>query len=320
MPIPSCFENFIGIRAGCGDRPPPRSGLYFEDLEGLRLTQASQMADGHFATGADFLQAKFSFALKQLTEEIIGVLPKITNYHWNAVLETVSAGAFSESFSTIPNPDSGVKITKPARYRSAQLVIEKVSLWSETPAMNVPIILRDGTISQTFYANLEADRPTTLLTDYTAVHPTVFVVWDGNGGQVNDSRVTPENDCGCRDVFSPVKVEGWDGFTTTQKTFGLTAEISLRCDETALMCALAHRLGNVLLYRTGMEVARERLASDRLNYFSMNKDEALRLLTLWEKIYEEKRHYLLTQIHSFLAQYDDYCLTCNAPRLQSILP
>lgn len=311
-----CFENYIGIRALCDSAPPPVSGLYWDDLEGLRLTQTSQMADGQFATGKAFLEAKFSFALKQFTEEIIGELPRHANYRWNGLLTSVISGEWGNTFASVPNPAVGLRINKSTAYRLAKISIRKVILYSDTTATDVPITIRDGNQDITFTADLTANVPVEVPIDYQATPSTVFILWDG-AGNVNQS-VHPAP-CGCAPV-PPITVEGWDGTAPQKLSYGIRAEVALTCDEGLLMCALAHRMGNLLLYRTAVEVAKERLASDRLNYFSFNKEEAQRLLTLWEQSYLEKRRYFFNQLPSFLNHYDDACLSCTAPVWSSVRP
>jgi len=97
------------------------------------------------------------------------------------------------------------------------------------------------------------------------------------------------------------------GLTYGTNSYGLKAEVSLRCAYESIVCANLDIYGDAYLYALGMELMRERLYSDRVNRFtSVDRNRAKELLDLFTQDYTD----FLATANNTVHLEDDACVEC----------
>jgi hypothetical protein len=79
-------------------------------------------------------------------------------------------------------------------------------------------------------------------------------------------------------------------------------------------------LGEVVLYKTGINIMDERIKTDRINYFiTYGQPEAEKTLKEWNKEYTEKWNTLITALPTLLPRIDKCgCLECGNYRAANV--
>jgi hypothetical protein len=129
--------------------------------------------------------------------------------------------------------------------------------------------------------------------------------------------------CDCPDKKSDcVKVLGIsNGGTNTSESYGISCDVQCACDYELILCALANKglLGEVVMYKTGVEIMDERLKTDRLNYFTTyGRQEAQEIMKEWEARYGDAWNTLITALPKTLLQIDGCgCLDCGGTKIRA---
>ena len=88
----NCLNNIVGVRC-LGETSI--SGLYIEDLEGINLKTASQIADVRYQSGLDLIVKKKEFAIKSIKNEIQGAF--LPYFRMNSMIDELLIGKYKET-------------------------------------------------------------------------------------------------------------------------------------------------------------------------------------------------------------------------------
>ena len=299
----ACTDNFIGIRV-CSPPTPPKSGYYIDDLEGINVSAAADIATDSDAV--NLLEAKIQFAIKQTVNDALAKLP---NLQYNALAENLRAFCFS---ATTRNASPTLSISR-NEYKTplSDLVVNRIILKFGEAYVGHLEVLNDGVVIETIAVNVTAD--TEYIIDGLAIKATgVLSIRINNAGlnpyfaartaQVWDSAVTS---CCLRPYES--------AYITMSDGIGIVADVSVVCSEDKLLCRMIFPLKDAILYRSGIEVLNEWLATDRVNFLAVNGQEwAMEKKAEWAAAYNAKLSFALgSTLIKTLQKIDPVCFDCG---------
>ncbi len=308
----TCLENLVGVRCG-GDSP--LSGLFIEDLEGINIRTAANIADSGYKTGIELLRAKIAFATQRVKEDLIAAF--YPYFRMNTAIDSIQVGIFqTNEYHSIGAIDRGAKF-KVRRSRLARIRIKSVEICLEAPtyanyAWTMKII--DGNKTTNYPFTTDASGRATVLPDYLAETTEVYVVM--NGSAIRPCKTKVKSGCFCSTKATEfISGSGWSGSGTSQSSYGMQIDAIAECMNDELICLINHKLGFPILYKTGIEIVSEWKASDRLNPTTMIEDGTEDyLLAKFEHEYKQSLKTLVKSLPAFMSRIDDICVVCDQSR------
>lgn len=317
--IPDCLKNLFSLRSLCvGADTVPRSGLYLDDLEFFKVSSLANIADLQSAeTAKQLFEQKYALAIRNVKIEIAGKLVEKGGFRLRSVVDSEQVGCFRGQ-KLAPSADfRGLLIKKNVRSRMAKLHIERLRLLFHTTGI-VNVIITDGEFQKQYSIPVEAGIEKEVEVDYYAKHSTVRIVANNTNFSPNASVLTGSRTGCCGGVsgkYTLFEAQGiGESNKTTNYTYGITADVSLKCDTWELMCYLRDDLELPLMMRTAMEIAKEALSSDRMNSTVLHEDRNYQLLRNFEKEYNAKLTSVLISAQEGLKDFDPICLQCIQAR------
>mgnify|MGYP003109177124 CR=1 FL=1 len=310
----NCLNHIVGIRCQ-GDQSS--SGLYIEDLEGINLKTAAQIADSRYQSGLDLIAKKKDFAIKAIVNDVRASL--LPYYRTNTVVDELQVGEFkTTSLSTSPLR-RGLKV----KTRSSNLLKVRIQ-WIEVQIVEtkkkVNIYVQDGSTNHLFEVETDNDGFARINVDLLSETKEVVVY-------IQDDTITPfdayvKNGCNCYTKRSEfLHSTGFKSGETASSTFGLSVQALAECDNEALICLLSNQLGFAILYKTGIEIVKEWIASDRLNPVTIIDDGTEEfLLDNFEREYKKQLSLLQTSISRLLNNIDEICVVCSGNHYTEGIP
>jgi hypothetical protein len=207
----------------------------------------------------------------------------------------------------------------------AAINIRCVTLYpaEDATGLTLDIVSQEGTTSYAYDA--VANVPVDIIVDYTSKQPQVDVLADPSityRNTLTESRFGYSSGClgcGAKSVWCGsdwLWVAGLDGNAVSSQTFGVALQASLICQQDDIFCAFnATQLGEVLMYRAGMEVAKEALYGSRINSETLKKEAWAQLLNEWETEYTKKIALLIDSSRGMLGKYCQACIKCANPMI-----
>lgn len=321
-----CLDNFIGIDRGCvsSTLPPPKSGLYITDLEGISLNMAAHIVNGEDVTGVNMLRKKIALAAELAIDDLNYYLS--SNFKMNLTLDYATAGQFTSQFIPPADLQRGIVIHRRLN-NLLKIRIDRIKFLSNTTKSNLPITIFDG-INQTIYnIDVVAGVPYVLdLSNYEPITNIVYITAPNIDIEVNHVHLynvnnmnTYHSNCGCgcntqskKDHNKKFYIRGWDGTNEYHYSFGMTVETTLMCNYDSFICALVPNFRFIMLYKAGIEVAKEWFHSERLNEFTTLKLENVNfLITKWQEEYDRKYKTLVQMIPEMVKSVKDDCVICK---------
>jgi hypothetical protein len=139
----------IGVRdyKACSD---PESRLYINDLPGLSLKAAANIAPEQFETGADFLNQSAIMAVRHVFDEFSLIISRY--FDFRNIVETRDVSSFKTAKNSASATERGI-VVKRWRSEAARLFIEKLYI-KAAQAGNVTIKVVDGCVTTNYTATL----------------------------------------------------------------------------------------------------------------------------------------------------------------------
>jgi hypothetical protein len=329
-------ENFIisqndrrhhkGLTTGLN----PKSGLFLESLPGLSLNKAANTAT--YESAIEFIERLSNTACQQTFDDAIdrmncsGSLKMIAA----SVPPLWNGAAFADSFQP---GERGLTVTKynPERQALSTFRITKIHLLAKDAATSKSVTIIDGAARTEFLVDIEAEVPFVLdvvdpatgLPFYVVKDPEKFsVVWDTADirpavfSWANTNLSNHLGGCGgCGGNRRSVNSD-WYWFSEAN---GIAVDMAFVCDYTRAATVMAHDLRWAILYRFGVLVCEELLASDRINYFVNNGQEwAKEKAEKWEADYTLRLNQVLPTMDGILRSIDRNCFYTKGNILQQV--
>ncbi len=306
-----CLKDFILSKGCTNNGKVPKSGLWLENLEGISVKNAAQIADNH-QSGAQLIQEKIDFAGQLVLEDARAMLLK--EFATSETKEAALIGVLEPELGYYDpeNADKGVYIEK--RYSTlGQIVIDSLTVLADTTVTDKVITVSDGINPQEFKVNLEAGVPTEVEVNYKGITDWVTVKW-------NTSDISPAASsirksitrgfCGyCGNSDAPIFIKGINGSNRGYSSYGIQVHMQLACSMEKAFCHLLDDLKFAMLYKVGILILKEWQSSSRLNFLSIHSDEWLQYkLPEWEELtYPQHLKSGLMNISTYLDKMDSRC-------------
>jgi hypothetical protein len=311
----NCFENFIGIK--CVSTTTPKSGLFIDDLEGINLRFAADIADSGTTSGISLLMQKIDFATQLVLDDISKYASPY--FRMKSLVDELKIGEFTSTFD-VPSPlNKGIRI-QTRDSRMLRIRVQSVKIRMVETLLNHSIEIFDGVDVVSFPFTTDANGDAEIFVDYLSNTNEILVVMDNTA--INPNKTKVKGSCNCSTSKSEFLIgNGWNGLSTSQSSFGLVVNAAAECSVDEIGCVLAQKLRFPILYRTGIEIVKEALTTDRLNSVTLlDSVKCDFLLEEFQKQYESTFKTSIDSLPSLFARMDDICITCNQSRFVYGLP
>jgi hypothetical protein len=320
----NCLDNIISIPDGCSEPETSLSGFAITDLPGVSIKQSAAIADEKFVTGIDLLKDARRRAILQIRNDLVaflqgnGYVPQLVQRIW----------------STLDRRDGTLKpATNLGDHRGIVVKAQKKNCLLRK--IHIPYVyvkadhtgslvlrIEDGENSYPFAFESVAGSISKVAVNFTAETDEVYLLLPDTLDVYSvvpncqcGGSTTPKSDC--------AKVVGYyNGIETKSEGFGVWADVQCKCDYAYLLCQLATEgmMGEIVLYKTGINIMDERLKTDRLNHFTIyGREEAESIKAEWTRIYNEKWNTLITSLPALLPRMDKCgCIECGNYRSANI--
>jgi hypothetical protein len=305
----TCFDNFIGIR--CVSQTTPKSGLYIDDLEGINIRRAADMADSGFSSGVQLLESKINFATQLILDEMARFA--MPHFRLNSLVDELKVGEWDNAWNTPANLDRGVRINT-RDSRMLRVRVQSVKIKIRETAFSGFVDILDGIKTTSFPFTTDANGDAEIFPNYLSETDEIFVLMDN--AAINTNKTKVKGGCKCSTKKSEFLIaNGWSGTTTTGTSFGLIVGAAAECSVDEIGCVLAQKLRFPILYRAGMEIAKEALTTDRLNSITLLDSDTWNFcLENWTAQYDAQMKTAIQQLPELFNRMDDICVICNQSR------
>lgn len=311
----NCFENFIGIK--CVSQTQPKSGLYIDDLEGINLRFAADVADSGYQSGIALVQSKINFATQLVLDEIAKFAMPF--FRINSLIDELKSGDWQSTF-LIPNPNQrGVRITT-RESRMIRIRVQSVQIRIVETGYSGNIEINDGIFTTQYQFTTDSNGFAEIFPDYLSDGSEIYITTDNSTINVNNTKI--KSSCNCTTAKSRFLLgNGWNGLNTSSSSFGLSVNVAAECSLDEIACILAQKIRFPILYRAGIEIVKEAITTDRLNSVTLLDGEKCEfMLGEFEKQYKSHFETAVQQLPGLFSRMDDICITCNQSRFVYGLP
>lgn len=313
----NCFENFIGIK--CVSTSAPKSGLYIDDLEGINLRFAADVADSGFTSGINLIQSKISFATQLVLDEIAKFASPY--FRINSLIDELKVGDWATplTYLTPSAVDRGIRITT-RESRMLRIRVQSVQIRIQQTAFTGNIEINDGIFVQQYPFTTDANGFAEIFPDYLSDTAEIYVTTDNTS--INPVNTKVKSSCNCSTAKSRfLSGNGWNGNSTSSSSFGLVVQAVAECSSDEIACLLAQKIRFPVLYKSGIEIVKEAITTDRLNSVTLlDSDKCEFMLNEFEKQYQSHFDTAVKSLPSLFSRMDDICVVCNQSRFVYGLP
>lgn len=311
----ACLTDFIGL-TGCGSSTPA-SGLFINSLPGISLKSVAQLADEEQKTYLGVWADVQARAIARLELSAKSLFSK--EYR----LKTVN-------YSTVTNPGD-LDITNKIANLSSKYIYGKIATNCTSPLQSIYIktitfygaeytsssllfIDKFGNLLNISIApNIDQNKWTWTINHTFNTDVIYFRVSTTDGGIYNTTFSNPDN-C-CVDVEFGTMNQDNNGFypktwVNNGKNYGTSVDFSVNCSFSNLICSNQDTFAYPLWYLCGSEMMLERLTSDRVNKYTVDRKQAEELKAYYDAEAEKALKLAIDGID--LNEYD-CCIQCDPP-------
>jgi hypothetical protein len=306
--LPNCLEDFIGVKCLT---PNPKSGLWINDLEGINIRMAADIADSGYMSGLQLLQNKVNFASEIVMQELSGFM--LPYFRINSVIDELLVGDFNANYLNTAALDRGLKIiTKDTRMMRLHVGEIKIRIQQTSFAHAVTIV--DGLNSTSYPFTTDANGEAVVYANYMSSTREIYIVMDNTA--INPADTDVKTGCSCSSKSSQYMLaNGWSGSGVGNNSFGIKAQVNAECRIDELMCIISQHLRFPILYKAGLEIVKEAKATDRLNSVTLLDNDKINFL--YEEFtnqYNNHMKLVVNQLPELMKRIDDICVICNQSR------
>lgn len=327
----NCLDNIIGIR-GCG-LPEPTSGLYIQDLAGMRLSIANAAVDNETISGVELIREKIKYAQNEILNEARNILKD--KIRVNSLIESDVVGYYKKDLKGVPvdaGKLTGIKV-KIEQNQNLELFISNIYL-KVNHTGDVPVYIYDLNSGQLIDTIDVSCTPG--VTGFSLVNKSfktnrqrlsLFIGYDASI-QGYESSVSKPSGCGpCENYYNNRYVKFSSGkidqaspkidsnVKSGSGTAGLSFEYSVSCSLESFICSMAGLLAWPLLHKVGVEIMAEVINSKRLNSIVLLDKQQSKDL---RSEYEEKYKSAMDGLFHNIKLPNDVCFSCNS-RIKSVV-
>jgi hypothetical protein len=334
----TCFgSNYIGIRGGC-DTSAPSSGLYINDLPGISLRLAANLADEDTIRGTELLRNVESQAIRSVW---VDVKNKLSEYiEIGKLISQKQYGKhYVEDTTTYLAPvaaEVGVRFRKYNCDPYTGIKINYVDIRVNSDVSGKVLKITDGCTVTEYPFDAVSCQIVRIQTNYTALTDEVFVAVDASDLALEDMSLLSGCQChgSCRcNGGACVTAEGWNGTTTTSQAYGMAIMAQCVCEDSTFLCTLQDDLSMLVQMKMGILLAQELRLTKRYNFMVSNsKEDAGAMLLFWlggidrssgvemPSEYFNLLNDTVSGIKNALKKVNSDCITCGKVKAVETLP
>jgi hypothetical protein len=303
-------RTIIGIR-DYADCTKPESGLFLNDIPGIKLKNLAAIADAEHQSGYELakqiIRNATMFVFEDFNNKVSG------SFKYNAVAEIRKINFFDGSILPAAPLERGL-VLKRWRSEMAQIYVSEVFVKSQNSGV-ATIKIIDGNVTKEYEVDLVANVEAKVLVDYQATSEQIKIVCNDTdfamySGQINKSFAGCMACGGTPD--QGFYITGWDGMKEVLKYYGIGVNASVRCNEENLICLLLKKMNFIFWYKAGAMYYEELKGSTRLNPITMfSKDKLQENLDDLNEKYEKAFASFVPSINAMIKSTKGECYTCN---------
>lgn len=318
--LSKCLTNYIGIRGLCTDSNP-ESGLYINDLQSVSIKNLASLATAEQKNFQGVYNEITTRALNEFESDVMNKAQKF--FRTNVLIENDKTGFFKEPYENV---------NASAEYKGVSIELRKnISNYLSVYINTAQIYLKaDGTRKIFIYNSLDGSLMDTIEFEgkkgmnrvminksYPTYgqHTNIFVCYNGTA---IDSISVENNDLSKTAIIRGAKVSTASSvldsnFTFDGDSYGLVLDYNVKCDISEFICSSRDAFKFALWYKFGASIMFDRLDSDRMNKFTLNKtaSEIKELYRFYDTKYNEAMNSVMENLN---ANEDAICFTCNRER------
>lgn len=306
--LPNCLEDFIGVKCLTVN---PKSGLWINDLEGINIRMAADIADSGYMSGLQLLQNKVNFATEIVMQELSGFM--LPYFRINSSLDELLVGDYNPSYMSSAPMMRGIKVVI-KNTRMMRIYVGEVKVKMQQTSYSGSLEIVDGFYSTSYPFTTDSNGEATVFANYTSVGREIFIVTDNTSINPVDSDV--KSGCSCSSKSSQFMLaNGWNGSGVGNNSYGIKAQLTAECKVEELICIIAQHLRFPILYKSGLEIIKEAKATDRLNSVTLLDNDKINFL--YEEFtnqYNNHMKLVVNQLPELMKRIDDICVICNQSR------
>lgn len=306
--LPNCLDNLIGVKCLSVN---PKSGLWINDLEGINIRMAADIADSGYMNGLQLLEKKIEFATELVMQELSAFL--LPYFRVNSILDELLVGNFNSNYLNPTPMMRGLKATI-KNTRMMRIHVGEVKIRIQQPNIAHSFDIVDGLNATTFTFYTDSNGEATVFANYISSGREIFIVMDNTSINVADTDV--KTGCSCSSKSSQfMLVNGWGGSGASNNSYGIKAQFTAQCNIDELMCIISQHLRFPILYKSGLEIVKEAKATDRLNSVTLLDNDKINFL--YEEFsmqYDKHMKIIVNQLPELFKRIDDICVICNQSR------
>jgi len=277
------------------------------------FTKADAIANTDYATGIEFIEYILNRAIILVTSELKRYI--MPYFKINSIVGHYLGGKFDDDleYHAVGTHDRGLRIDI-KESTLGQVIINRVRvLFNDNGVQNITVT--DGVNTETYAVTLVAGEEQDVEINYRCVRKRVYITMDDAlHPALGDVKMDYYPD------YDILTVRGYNGDLTSSH-FGIRADVTVICSMDQVACLLKDFLGLPILYRFGIEMAREALETDRINYFTLtNRDGIKELIESYREDYDHEMEQLARSIPKLMRKLDDFCITCNQNQYMERVP
>ena len=321
----NCLDNLM-----CGDNiligidgyyTSSISNLRINDLPGLSIKTAAAVASTETISGYKLIKDKIVFATKLVIKD----LQTYINPYFiiNSVVDSDNSGDWGDYYLPYAALERGL-VVKRKRSNFAKILIKDVSIYGQTDIATT-LKITDGGKVYNYPITLIAGTETIHQINLQAETEEVYITLDNSAISLKHGLISSSNYNGCSTCHgkhhSNIWTRGWSGIVEDSNLYGIKARAVLICDDSDIFCDLINKMDVLVLYKSGIEIYKEYLMSNRLNNITLfSKEHAEAQLETLQNDYNKMYKAFKETIINYLNNKKDVCIKCNSDRYVSTHP
>lgn len=317
-----CLVGIVGL-VGCGTSNPA-SGLFINSLPGMSLKSLSSLANEEQSTASGLWDDIQLRAAKRMQIDVINAFAK--RYKLSSLTYSINLGRDVDATSTTASAaqqrgvsfDLDAGLSEDSDYKTSGLqshYIQTISFYATGNANGIAFTIYDkdlGTILYTTSQDITSGWNTIQVNRLFTARRIVVVV---NSAAITTATLNvPSNlqtggHCTAKVTGGYfVTASGISSWVEGDNTHGVSVVYSVRCKYESIVCANIELFSLPYWYLCGSELMAERISSDRINKWTVDREQAKELKAHYDSMYETS---LKSVVDGIAIDENDCCVDCG---------